>query len=332
MNTTVPIDLDRLADAVVASLAARAALAVQRDRLLAELDDDALTAASVKGQHVPGTSYEWSHGWIRAGMHEPTDEDHARLKEAGIKIPPGWTEVQVANDPKADLQVLGKDAKGRRQSVYSAEHAARQSAAKFARIRAMHDKVPAIDEALTRDAGSSDDAAALMLIRRMGLRPGSDADTGAEKKAHGATNLKAGHVTVTESVVRLTFTGKKGVDLDLEIDDPELAEVLGSRLARKNSDDRLLDTNERKTANYLKGIEGAEGVKLKDLRTYRGTTLARSLVEQAPAPTNRKTYTAATNQVADVVSRALGNTRAVALESYIDPDVFSPWRSVADLR
>ena len=298
--------------------------------MLADLDEDPVTAAATKGRHVPGTPYEWSHGWVRAGMHPPTDADHAALKQQGIKIPPGWTEVQVANDPKADLQVLGRDSKGRAQYVYSAEHSARQSAAKFARIRAMHDKMPAIDSALARDAGTNDDAAAVMLIRRMGLRPGSDADTGAEKKAYGATNLLAGHTTVEGSVVRLRFTGKKGVNLDLEVDDPDLAKVIEPRLSGKAPGERLLATNERKTAAYLHRIDPA--VKLKDLRTYRGTDIARQTVADYPAPTNRKTYTAATREVAVRVSRALGNTPAVALESYIDPDVFSPWRGVADLR
>ncbi|MGH3927331.1 MAG: hypothetical protein ACRDTT_31440 [Pseudonocardiaceae bacterium] len=327
-------DYSELADMIAVAIGARRSeVSARRARvraLLVDLDDDPMIAAAVSGRHVPGTPYEYSHGWVRTGMRPPGDADRAELKSRGIKIPSGWTDVQVSVDPHADLQVIGKDSKGRSQYVYSAEHSARQSAAKFARIRMMRDKMPAIDGALARDARTEDAAAALLLIRRMGLRPGSDSDTGAEKKAYGATNLLAGQVSVSGDVVRFRFTGKKGVELDLEIDDPDVAKVIEPRLSGKAPGERLFVTNEKKTAGYLKRIDPS--VKLKDLRTYRGTDIAGQLVAGTDAPVNRKTYKAAVNNVALMVSQALGNTPSVALESYIDPSVFSPWRFAADIR
>ncbi len=51
-----------------------------------------------------------------------------------IRIPPAWKDVRFATDPKSSVLVVGTDAKGRIQAVYSAAHAAAQAEAKFARI------------------------------------------------------------------------------------------------------------------------------------------------------------------------------------------------------
>jgi DNA topoisomerase-1 len=253
------------------------------------------------------------------GLKPASAEDRKRLG-----IPPAWTAVRVNRDRNAALQAVGKDSKGREQRVYSAAHHERQAAAKFARIEALHDRLPEIDRRISEDAKTDDTALAALLIRRMGLRPGSDADTGAEKKAYGATNLKASHVEVQGGTkVRARFTGKKGVDLDLSLDDPELARLLGDRRREKGAEDRLLDTNERKLRDYMR--RAAPGVKPKDFRTYLGTAAAMELVASMPAPSSEKEYRSARKRVGEEVSRLLGNTPTVALASYVAPAVFGPW-------
>jgi hypothetical protein len=46
-----------------------------------------------------------------------------------------------------------------------------------------------------------------------------------------------------------------------------------------------------------------------------------------PEPKNAKEFAKARNMVGDKVSEKLGNTRAVALASYVPPEVFSGWKS-----
>lgn len=280
--------------------------------------------ASADGHHIAGTPDTYRHGWIKIGFREPTADDHTRLHAAKITVPPAWTHVQVAHDPNAPLQVIGRDSKGREQRIYSAEHHATQAAAKFARISALSQALPAIDRAISADAHHDDSAAALMLIRRMGLRPGSEADTGAEKKAHGATNLRVRHVQLSpDGDVRLTFTGKKGVALDLKVHDREMAATLSSRMVGKSPDDRLFATNERKVGDYLHST--APGFKVKDLRTWMGTDVARRAVAALPTPNTSREYRSARATVGKQVSDVLGNTPTVALASYVDPTVFGPW-------
>src|SRR5205085_197476 len=63
-----------------------------------------------------------------------------------LKIPPAWTDVTFSADPKAALLATGKDSKGRRQAVYSAEFSAGQAAAKFSRISELDQKFSEIFE------------------------------------------------------------------------------------------------------------------------------------------------------------------------------------------
>lgn len=249
-----------------------------------------------------------------------TNEDRKRLR-----IPPAWKDVQVSSREDAALQATGIDAKGRKQRIYSARHHEEQGAAKFARIGELRERIPEIDKRLTKDAENDDTALAALLIRRMGLRPGSDTDTKAEKKAFGATNLKASHIKASEAggKVRANFTGKKGVELDLELNDPELARLLEGRRQGKGDGDRLLNTDERKLRAYMGRV--APGVKPKDLRTYLGTSTARDLVASMPVPTTEKEYKSQRREVGKAVSKLLGNTPTVALSSYIAPSAFGPW-------
>lgn len=262
---------------------------------------------------------------LRSGMRYITDDDRTWLRDQGIVIPPAWQDVQVAENRDASLLAVGRDAKGRAQYVYSAQYTANQAAAKFARVRALASSLNELDSRLSDDARSDDSAAALMLIRRMGLRPGSDADTGAEKEARGATNLKVGDVHVDGDAVALRFTGKKGVNIDLPVNDPEVAALLRDRVADRDPGNRLFNTNERKTASYFKTY--APNFKLKDLRTLVANETALGVIANEPVPTSAAELRTARNRVGDQVSRVLGNTRDVALTSYINPAVFALWES-----
>lgn len=253
------------------------------------------------------------------GFEDATDADKKRLS-----VPPAWTEVMVDRSPGAPLLAAGLDGKGREQAKYSREHHEKQAAEKFARIEELNDRIEEIDRRIARDAKDDDTALAALLISRMGLRPGSDTDTGAEKKAHGATNLKASHIKTTPNGrINASFTGKKGVDLDLALEDSELARLLESRKQGKGGGDRLLQTDERKLREYMKNA--APGVKPKDLRTHLGTTTAKKLVDSMPTPKTAKEYQRQRREVGKRVGEILGNTATVALESYIAPSVFARW-------
>jgi DNA topoisomerase I len=249
---------------------------------------------------------------------------------AVLKIPPAWTDVRYSPDPDADLLAIGKDSKGRPQYVYSARFSASQAAAKFARIKELDAKFEAVRAQNMQARRSTDpkvrepaDCAAL--IMSMGIRPGSNADTKAKVKAYGATTLEGQHVVVGEDGVRLRFTGKKGVAIDLPVTDPDIAKMLVDRKNRAGDAGRLFNTSDKELLDHVHSYDGG-GFKTKDFRTLVGTRTAVDEVAKAAPPKNEKEYKRAVLNVAKIVSARLGNTPTVALQSYISPLAFAPWR------
>jgi DNA topoisomerase-1 len=249
-----------------------------------------------------------------------------------MKIPPAWTDVKISHDPNANLMIQGKDAKGRTQSVYSENHTMKQAAAKFARIRELSEKKDKIfkqneDNLSHSDPSIRENAAASRLIHSTGIRPGSDAETGAEKKAYGATTLEGRHVTQDENGnVVLKFTGKKGVDLSIPVEDKKIAADLLERKKAAGDAGKIFKTDQASLGDYTHTLDGG-GFKTKDFRTLKGTTTALDEIEKMPAPKSEKEYKKYVKTVASAVAKKLGNTPAIALQSYISPHVFEDWKN-----
>lgn len=250
-----------------------------------------------------------------------------------LRIPPAWTNVTVHPSPEAALQVVGKDQKGRDQYVYSAAHVEAKAAAKFSRIAELDRKFDSVFQQneqarKSKDPATRDAADCAFLIMKMGVRPGSEDDTGADKQAFGATTLQGKHVVVKGDRVSLKFTGKKGVDLDLPVTDPGVRKMLLARKAKAGANGQLFGINEKQLLDHVHGFDGG-GFKTKDFRTLTGTRAAQAHIANRDAPTDAKSYKKAVKEVATEVSQILGNTPSVALASYINPMVFAPWRMAA---
>lgn len=248
-----------------------------------------------------------------------------------LVLPPAWTDVKINPDPNGALLAQGKDSKGRVQSVYSEAFAKTQAEAKFRRVEELNqkfDEIKAENETArkSKDPKIKDSADCLALIMQTGIRPGSDEDTGAAKKAHGATTLQGSHVVKTASGVELRFTGKKGVDLTIPVTDPELSKMLLARAKTAGAEGKLFPkTSDKNLLAHVHTLDGG-GFKAKDFRTNLGTSTAIEEISKMPVPKNDKEYKAAVVKVAKVVSAKLGNTPTVALQSYIAPEVFSTWQ------
>jgi DNA topoisomerase I len=263
------------------------------------------------------------------GMHPATESDRAAFRtKVGKAIPPGWADVYIADDlSSARLMVRGRDKKGRSQSMYSAEHTENQAAAKFVRVKQLVGHLDKLDHAVERDAAHDDSAAALLLIRRLGMRPGSDRNTGAKEQAHGATNLRTSHVKVAGDVVHLDFVGKKGVHIQLAVKDPLIASTVQDRLDRLGPDAPLFATDEAKTRAYMHSTGVPAAFLLKDLRTVHANVVAlRAIAARGGAkPATKTEFRSWRKDVAVQVSNELGNTPALALSSYVNPTVFQNW-------
>ncbi len=243
------------------------------------------------------------------------------------RIPPAWTDVVFSHDPSAKLLVQGKDKKGRVQSVYSDVHTAMAAAKKFDKVREMlpkHEKLGMIHRGLTAHPEKGEAAKVMSVIHSMGLRPGSEADTGAEKQAYGATTLQGRHVKVKGSQVSLAFTGKKGVALNLPVHDQDIAKLLINAKEKAGDKGKLFNVTDADLRGYA---HEHGGYNPKDYRTALGTKTAQDVISTMKRPGDSPSaFKKAVNAVGDHVSAVLGNTRSIALASYIDPSVFEVWK------
>jgi DNA topoisomerase-1 len=164
----------------------------------------------------------------------------------------------------------------------------------------------------------------MSLIFATGLRPGSDTDTKAKLKAYGATTLEGKHVITEGDNVSLQFTGKKGVSLNIPVENKEIAAMLKDRANKAGANKKIFaETNSSILLAYVHGLD--KRFKVKDFRTHLANKIALEEAAKIPLPQNKKEYAMAVKKVATAVSNKLGNTPKVARESYIDPSVWSKW-------
>lgn len=242
-------------------------------------------------------------------------------------IPPAWTDVHYSPDPGADLLVTGLDEAGKLQYIYSKDHKAASHAAKFAKMQELARniaKIKAENEANLSKKAVREEAACLKLIMATAVRPGSEERRGTVQ-AYGATTLEGRHVVQEGQKVFLRFVGKKGVHINIEVRDKEVAAMLVSR-AKRGKNKALFKTDRHKLRLYAASL-GPGGFLPKDFRTFLGTTLALREMKKRPAPRSEKEYRRSVNDVGRAVAARLGNTFKVALANYINPAVFLVWRS-----
>ena len=269
----------------------------------------------------------------------PTDRTKWPAHTKGIAIPPVWKDIRINPDPNGHLVATGINTVGTKVPVYSKAFLQQQSEAKFKRAQEVDRKFGEIlaqneKRMKSRDPEERQHAQAEQIVMSMGIRPGSDVKRG-KVMAYGASTLKGEHVVLDSGngQVYLRFTGKKGVSLNLPVEDPNLAKDLLAlkKSAEKNEDNRLFPAvSGNSLLKYTHTLDGGK-LKTKDFRTALGTRKAAEAIKNIDPPKDAKDYKAKVKQVATAVSDKLGNTPAVALSAYINPVVFAEWKESAGL-
>jgi DNA topoisomerase IB len=260
------------------------------------------------------------------------EDDVDRIKS--LAIPPAWTDVWICRRPNGHLQAVGVDDAGRKQYLYHPDWRTRQDELKFTRVTKAARRLPAMRAAVLQDLAADGltrakaCAAAVRLLDLGCFRIGSDAYATGE--SFGLTTLERRHVRRRGDALVFEFTGKSGIDHEIEVDDKHSRQAIETMRRRRTGSDRLLafkdgtrwvDLDAGTVNTYLRERTG-EDMTAKDFRTWHATVLAAAALAESDEPGDSKaSRRRAVKAMLAEVSDFLGNTPAIARSSYVDPRV-----------
>ena len=275
--------------------------------------------------------------FYRTSKGEKVTDEPTLARIRSLAIPPAWTDVWIASTANAHLQATGRDAKGRKQYRYHPRWAEARDEAKYEHMVEFGNALPRIRERVDADLGKRGLprekvlAALVKLLETTLIRVGND-QYAKENKSYGLTTMRDRHADIEGSTITFSFTGKSGVDHEIELKDRRLATVVrkcqelpGQQLFQYLDADGNRQTVDSADVNaYLKEISGRDFT-AKDFRTWAGTMLAAEAL--AGFEIDADEVTARSNIVAAIenVSKHLGNTPTVCRKCYVHPAVIDAY-------
>jgi DNA topoisomerase-1 len=273
------------------------------------------------------------------------EEELERIR--ALAIPPAWTDVWISPSPGARVQATGIDAAGRTQYRYHAAYRAARDRAKFERLLDFAAALPGLRARtgahLRLGPFDHDWTAALAVgvINKTWFRVGSDRHA-RRSRTYGVTTLRKRHASVHGETIVFRFRTKNAASVRRTLRNATLArgvsELLdlgdGSRLFRYVRDDDTYPLTAAQLNAYLSEHLG-EGFTAKDFRTWGGTLVAAQELERRGPPATEAEAKRVLAAAMRKVGSELGNTPAVARDSYVSPvvvDLFREGRTLADFR
>ena len=252
-----------------------------------------------------------------------------------LRIPPAWRRVAIDLSDSAWIQAVGQDKAGRWQYLYHQRAVARRERRKYQRLVAFTRRLPQLRARVSRDLSRQYHgrervlACMLRILSICFLRPGSE-EYASENGSFGIATLRARHVEVRGTTVRLRFNGKSGKDHAYEVQDRRIATVMRALLKAggkrvftfQDAAGEWREVRRQHINAYIKEAMGGN-FSAKDFRTWAGTitcacALSRIGVDPADSETAiKRKIVAAVKETA----QTLGNTPAVCRSSYISPCV-----------
>src|ERR1043166_1514294 len=217
-----------------------------------------------------------------------------------LAIPPAWTDVWIARDPRGHIQATGRDARGRKQYRYHARWREVRDTAKYHRLVAFCAALPRLRTAIQRDIScdclckTKVIATVVALMERAQLRVGNEEYVRANR-SYGATTLRDRHARIHGDTLELAYRGKGGIARRVRVTDRKLARIVrrcrelpGQRLFQYVDGDAVHPITSTDVNDYLREITGGP-FSAKDYRTWAATMTATLLLcAQDRPPTQRE--------------------------------------------
>jgi DNA topoisomerase I len=261
------------------------------------------------------------------------DEELLRIKH--LAIPPAWQNVWICPKANGHLQATGTDALGRKQYKYHLLWNTLRNHTKFYRLHEFGKAIPSIRLQLEKDISLPQLpvekvlATVVSLMERTNIRIGSNF----YEKLYGSfglTTLKDKHVKINGKEIKFSFVGKKGIQHHVSIKSSKLAHIVKKcrDIPGKELFQYLDENGERKCIDsgmvneYIKKISGGDFT-AKDFRTWAGTVQALLAFKELGFHESQTEAKRKVVEALDIVSKHLGNTRAVCKKYYVHPVIIS---------
>jgi DNA topoisomerase-1 len=250
-----------------------------------------------------------------------------RLKS--LAVPPAYTQVRLAQDPRAHLQAIGRDAAGRLQYRYHPDWTIIREAHKAKHLGQLLDALPRVRRGLTKHLASRTPtremalAAVVEMVAQTSIRAGREIYARTYGTRGAATLLKS-DIALRGGNLALEFTAKGGKRFQKEIEGGRLAAAVrrlrklpGRRLFQYlDEDGGVRAVRARDVNDFLVELSGA-AVTLKDFRTLCACVTTLEAVLRAPLATNSRQRSRQLHEAVKVASAELGNTPSMCRKSYV---------------
>jgi DNA topoisomerase-1 len=276
----------------------------------------------------------WGRGFSyfdRNGDRIQDAEELERLK--AMPIPPSWEAVWICPFPNGHLLATGRDAKGRKQYRYHPDWRKARNQTKFDRLIPFGYARPLIREVTDRHLRQrhlSREKLLALVVRLLDstlIRVGND-EYVQQNESFGLTTLRERHVDLATTKVRFHFSGKSGVEHEVELSDRRLAraikrcqELPGQQLFQyvdQAGEVRAVDSAD--VNEYLQTITG-EAFTSKDFRTWAGTACTAQVLNELGKPDSPQQAQENIREAIRGAAQTLGNRVPTCRNFYVHPTV-----------
>ncbi|MGE3147662.1 MAG: DNA topoisomerase IB [Pseudorhodoplanes sp.] len=260
----------------------------------------------------------------------PVRDPRMLRRFASLAVPPAYADVRLAENARAHLQAVGRDAAGRIQYRYHPEWRKVRESRKTRRLLRLARCMPRIRRALGRHLASDELtrekalAGLIELVASSAIRAGSESYA-RERGTRGAATLLKSNVSVDGNCVTLNFRAKGGQTVRKICKSRRLAAAIalllqlpGRRLFQYRDADGVVRPLRRNDANrFLRDLAG-EPISLKDFRTLAASAIAVDALTRTPPAESKRRRRSQVMAALRNAAEELDNTPTVCRKSYVN--------------
>jgi DNA topoisomerase-1 len=277
------------------------------------------------------------HGFVYAEPNGRRLRAAAKISRIeALAIPPAWRDVWICRFAKGHLQATGRDSRKRKQYVYHPRWSEIANLAKFARLGAFGQALPALRQTIARRLRGRELtrermlAGIVALLDATAIRIGNE-EYVAQNNSYGLTTLRDRHVTVSPHAVELRFSGKGGLKKQVAIVEKGLVRLIkqaravpGLRLFQYVEGDKRRALTAADVNDYLAQVTG-EPFTAKDFRTWKASALVACKLYEFRDLERKSERRRIIKAVIEDAAAALGNTPTICRQYYIHPALLATY-------